>query len=168
MQFETVALLIVVAGVVVYTLSRKYPGGGGAERSETPRQRPAQLPQREARVDPAAPEPGTDTPRGRAYPIAVVGEQYPNRDGSDRQSVIQRLQPGAVILLVREPDNPRDPNAVHLTDAQGQGVGYLDRDRAVQISEQLRTGAQITAEVRQVLPPNERRDYWALVLTVYF
>jgi hypothetical protein len=72
--------------------------------------------------------------------IAVVGE-------SNYQDELSRVagpkQPGGVKLtvravLMREPDNPYDPNAVAIfLDGAGK-VGYLSRDDAVEYGDLLR------------------------------
>lgn len=60
------------------------------------------------------------------YYVAVVGESFPNRDGSDRQAIIRRLRQGHPITLRHEPDNPYDPSAIAVDSARGQ-IGYLAR-----------------------------------------
>lgn len=66
---------------------------------------------------------------GNAYYCALVGEEFDNRDGTSRQDVIDGLQKGDPVVLVREPNNIHDRNAVLVT-ARGRGIGYLPRNCA--------------------------------------
>lgn len=116
----------------------------------------------------SVPSPASETPRGRAYPIAVVGEQYRNHDGTDRQAAIRQLTPGEAVDLVPEPNNEHDPGAVLVCDRNGRGIGYLPADRAFRISDEIRGGKAITADVREILAPHDGRGFWSVVLTVYF
>jgi hypothetical protein len=55
----------------------------------------------------------------------VVGVSYENKDGTSRQSIIERCRPGEILRLVREPDNPHDTNAVKVLRQNGEQLGYL-------------------------------------------
>lgn len=48
---------------------------------------------------------------------AVVGLPFPNPDGSSRNAVAARLEVGHLLVMVREPHNPYDPNAVAVYEA---------------------------------------------------
>jgi hypothetical protein len=55
----------------------------------------------------------------------VSGVSYTNEDGTDRQSIIRKYcREGTPLTLVRERDNPRDPNAVAIYVGPRQ-IGYL-------------------------------------------
>lgn len=62
------------------------------------------------------------------YEVKVVGVTY---DG--RQSVVNQLAIGEKVLLVREPNNPYDNNAIQVNRTNGQSIGYISRN----ISETL-------------------------------
>lgn len=49
---------------------------------------------------------------GRWFAINVVGESHVNADGSSRQAIIRKLRASDPLLLVAEPDNPFDGEAV--------------------------------------------------------
>lgn len=76
--------------------------------------------------------------RKGSFPMEVVGESHyqaaleqvcgpHNREG-------YRVEVNAV--LVREPDNPHDPNAVSV-EVGGQKVGYLPRENAIRVGGQM-------------------------------
>jgi hypothetical protein len=48
------------------------------------------------------------------YPVPVAGESFGNPDGSSRQAEIAQLKSGEPVNLIREPDNPHDPNAIRV------------------------------------------------------
>ena len=62
---------------------------------------------------------------GSKYTFRVVGDFV-----HDRQYRASRLQIGEPVLLVREPCNEHDPNAVSVRDSQGGDLGYLKREVA--------------------------------------
>jgi hypothetical protein len=45
---------------------------------------------------------------------------------------VARAVPGEHVLLVREPDNADDPNAIVVCDMAGRQLGYLPRDLAAE------------------------------------
>lgn len=54
--------------------------------------------------------------------------------------------PGTPVRLVREPDNPHDPNAVAVHDHHRDGVAaYLDGTRAKAVSKVLDSGRPLAA-----------------------
>lgn len=69
------------------------------------------------------------TTRIPALSLAVVGAQYPNRDGSDRRFEILLCTPGEPVELVPEPRNRHDENAVAVRSARGVQIGYLTAER---------------------------------------
>jgi hypothetical protein len=71
----------------------------------------------------APPQPET----GRTFRSAVAGESYRNGDGSSRQEILRRCRTGEEILLVPEPDNPHDSDAVKVQRHNGEQIGYLPR-----------------------------------------
>lgn len=61
----------------------------------------------------------------RSIETRVVGVTYENR-----QAVIALLTEGERVSLIREPDNPFDPNAVKVVRWDRQQIGFLDRELA--------------------------------------
>ena len=55
----------------------------------------------------------------------------------NRQEIIQNLQLGEIVLMVREPMNPFDPNAIKVIRQDGCQIGYLDRQLAFRLSQRL-------------------------------
>ena len=55
----------------------------------------------------------------------VVGVTFENR-----QEVVARLSEGERVSLIRDPDNPFDPNAVKVVRWDHQQIGFLDRELA--------------------------------------
>jgi len=64
----------------------------------------------------------------RGFFMAVVGESYQNKDGQSRQKIIRDARSGDRALLVPEPDNPHDKEAVMVCLADGRQIGYVGRD----------------------------------------
>lgn len=85
------------------------------------------------------------TTRIPAHSLAVVGAQYPNRDGSDRRFEILLCTPGEPVELVPEPRNRHDENAVAVRSARGVQIGYLTAERCGRIGSILRSGREVQA-----------------------
>ncbi|MDO4281270.1 MAG: single-stranded-DNA-specific exonuclease RecJ [Peptococcaceae bacterium] len=68
----------------------------------------------------------------------------------NRQALIADLQPGAVLRLLRETQNPVDANAIAcLSEADAQ-IGYLSRDIAAQLAPIMDLGAEFEAIVTDI------------------
>jgi hypothetical protein len=78
-------------------------------------------------------------PRGDAFEFHVHGVTLPNKNGLSRQNVILRLWVRDPLCLVREPDNPKDPNAIRVDARQGI-VGYVPAAGAQALAARLDAG----------------------------
>ena len=65
------------------------------------------------------------------------------------------VKAGDRLELVREPDNPYDPNAVRI-DWQGRKLGYLPRRDNAAVARQLDRGAALQAMVVQLVQNRNR------------
>jgi len=68
----------------------------------------------------------------------VAGESSPNRDNTNRQTIIASCRVGEPLLLEPEPDNPQDENAVRVLREDGKQIGYLERAMAARLFDDLR------------------------------
>jgi single-stranded-DNA-specific exonuclease len=66
-----------------------------------------------------------------------------------RQDLVAGLRPGEALMLVREPQNPADPNAVAVRYGR-LGIGYVRKQIAARIAPNIDAGERYTAEVRHV------------------
>ena len=75
----------------------------------------------------------------------------------EAKAVWDRLQPGDALVLVREPANPHDPNAVRV-DWDGHVLGYLPQSDNMDIARQLDRGQALKARIAKLaLYRNHRR-----------
>jgi single-stranded-DNA-specific exonuclease len=88
----------------------------------------------------------------------VVGVTF---DG--RQEVVATLKSGDELVLVREPTNKYDKNAVavhiDLNGFAGQQLGYINRVLAEKMSARLSRGVKLSAVVDEVTGGGEGYDY---------
>src|SRR5688572_28522636 len=71
--------------------------------------------------------------------VSVVGEQYYALGLRDRS-----FAPGQRLMLMRQPQNPHDSNAVAVFNSGGSlQVGYLPREDAKRIARTLDKGVQL-------------------------
>lgn len=79
----------------------------------------------------------------------VVGESRPSRDGTSRQLLLLRCEPGDPIALERQPDNEYDPNAI-LVVWEGHDLGFLASEDAAAIAPALDHGRAYKANIHKL------------------
>ncbi|PKN82956.1 MAG: hypothetical protein CVU47_01310 [Chloroflexi bacterium HGW-Chloroflexi-9] len=79
-----------------------------------------------------------------AYEARVAGLQYENR-----RAHLSELEPGMPLRLLRDYDNPYDPNAIWV-EHQGAQLGFLPRPLARLIAPSLDSGVQFEAKATSV------------------
>lgn len=83
---------------------------------------------------------------GNTYFSKLVGVTFQNANGESRQQIIRSLSKsglldaGAILQVVREPNNVYDPNAVAIYTPDGQQLGYLNRKDAAYVTQALDAG----------------------------
>jgi hypothetical protein len=80
----------------------------------------------------------------------VYGVGHRNADGTDRQKIAAKCVPGEALSLIREPNNPHDPNAIALFRRNGQQLGYVGGGLAETLAPVLDGGGYVTAVVAEV------------------
>ena len=73
----------------------------------------------------------------------------------DRQLHVQSLREGQTLSLLREPNNPADPNAICCLTENGEKLGYLSRQIASQLAPLVDLGVSYHAEVAQITGKEE-------------
>jgi HIRAN domain len=63
--------------------------------------------------------------QGNWFEHAISGVTMKGRDGTDRQFLVSKLRKADELLLVREPENPYDPNAIMIQTPAGKTLGYV-------------------------------------------
>ena len=63
-----------------------------------------------------------------------------------------RLQPGQKLLILREQDNPHDPNAILLTTPNGLKIGYVNKQRAKWVARLIDEGTRLQGIILQAGP----------------
>ncbi|MEE8715848.1 MAG: single-stranded-DNA-specific exonuclease RecJ [Coriobacteriales bacterium] len=84
----------------------------------------------------------TNIAQAPSFHTKVVGVSF-----EGRQQVVARLSTDDELLLVREPDNPHDPNAVAVTTRDGVRLGYLRRTVAAALAPEIDRGARYRVQV---------------------
>lgn len=79
----------------------------------------------------------------RSFDVRIVGVTF-----CHRQETISKLRIGQPLLVVRDPINPYDKNAIKVLTMSGEQVGFLDRNLAAMLSERMdHFGREITGVV---------------------
>ena len=60
----------------------------------------------------------------------LVGEGQQNADGTYRQGELWRCLPGERVVLIHQPNNPHDENAILVVSCRAIGIGYVRRGEA--------------------------------------
>lgn len=77
-----------------------------------------------------------------SFVTKVVGVSF-----GGRQDCARTLQAGQALLVVRQPDNPEDPNAIAVETTEGASLGFLRRQIAAALAPAMDAGAAYSAEV---------------------
>ena len=77
--------------------------------------------------------------------LAVVGVDFPNADGSNRRSDAMMTLPGEPVVLVPEPKNKHDDNAIAVIGPRGVQLGYVNAERAPYIGGRMSRGEDVVA-----------------------
>lgn len=86
------------------------------------------------------------------YTITIKGESYTNSNGTKRQDILHECQPGESIILVREPRNKYDKNAVAVYRDKGhQQLGYTSRKDAEWIARIIDDGGKLEAKINKII-----------------
>ncbi|MFY7788559.1 MAG: HIRAN domain-containing protein [Thermoflexibacteraceae bacterium] len=80
----------------------------------------------------------------------ITGTAYRNPDGNDRQVIITKMKVGEKLLLIPEPTNPYDKDAIQLVRVTGELVGYLEMDLALEIKSRLLRKTLVEATVSNI------------------
>jgi len=67
----------------------------------------------------------------------------------EAKSVWDEMRVGDAVALLREPDNPHDPNAVRV-EWNGRVLGYLPRDDNESVARQIDRGNRLAARVARL------------------
>lgn len=93
----------------------------------------------------------TDKPHP-SVKCAVAGINHLAFDGQHRQDIIAKCRLGEPIILIRDPDNPADPDAVALFRKTGESIGFLTRYDAEEIAPLMDKGWPMSAEIIAIEP----------------
>jgi hypothetical protein len=94
----------------------------------------------------------------------VIGVTYANADGSSRQEIIGNCRKGDELILLREPSNPYDTNAIKVCTFKQPGffsrllgrkplllqLGYLSEYVASRIAPLMDEGVHVQAVVNEI------------------
>jgi hypothetical protein len=79
--------------------------------------------------------------------VPIVGISYERR-----AEIAERFaEVGDPVYLVREPDNPADPNAVMVLLRQGYQIGYVPREEAEKLAPLLDAGYKQRAWIKKIV-----------------
>jgi len=81
-----------------------------------------------------------------------------------RQDAIARLAPGVPLRVVRQPDNPHDPNAIALFDTHGTHLGYFNRRLAAALAPVIDKGVEYDVEVTDLTGGADGKSHGVNVL----
>ena len=66
--------------------------------------------------------------------LMLESSRFRSQSGN-RQAVIAKLKTRDPLVLIREPDNQYDPNAIKVVTSQGKQIGYLNKWMAERFAE---------------------------------
>lgn len=93
------------------------------------------------------PQPSTEP---RHFFLQVHGIYHRNADGSSRQKIIRSCGPGDPLVLVPEPENKYDPDAIKVCRPDGTQLGYVPSGHSSKLSNELAIGWTFRVTADQV------------------
>lgn len=84
--------------------------------------------------------------KSKVFNTRIRGARFHDR------AAYSSLRPGTALILVREADNPYDPNAILVLDFCACDVGYIAREDAARIAPVMDQGNLPLAHVRHRRP----------------
>ena len=85
----------------------------------------------------------------------IVGVTFENR-----QENIKKIRAGEVVLLIREPNNPYDENAIAVKSRSGLSLGHIKRELAYELAPRLdRLGKPLEGKVLAVTGGDAGKSY---------
>lgn len=103
----------------------------------------------------------------RRFGRQLKGLSHPNKNGKDRLVLVRSLSVGTPLVLVPDPGNEYDRNAVliYRADDLAEDLGYLDATGAKQICRMIECGATFDADVYWI--DRHTPDFPKIYLWVY-
>ncbi|WP_274363743.1 HIRAN domain-containing protein [Paenibacillus thermotolerans] len=106
-----------------------------------------------------------DNDEYRQFQLNVAGITHKNEDGSKRADVAFSCHYGQKLLLVRDPENPYDSNAVQVLTEYGQQLGFIDSWNAKEMQASLKGTSRVYERIEAIFieagmfrPEGEKRD----------
>jgi DNA helicase IV len=99
--------------------------------------------------------PGTEVHHTR-----VAGVTYDNR-----APAIRRLRIDEAVMLMRRPNNPKDPNAIEVVSVRSESLGYIPATLAARLARRVDAlGGQLQAIVTEMHPGEANGSYLSLAI----
>lgn len=101
--------------------------------------------------------------------LHVVGVTFNNEDGTSRQQILETVNSGDILKLVREPGNVYDINAIKVDTEDGRQIGYIGKQYAEILAPMMDMGKRFSAVVEDTglhRPKNAKKSirYCAIVI----
>ncbi|WP_027001298.1 HIRAN domain-containing protein [Hugenholtzia roseola] len=100
-------------------------------------------------------DPAKNTKALKPIQTKVMGVRYANPDGSERQKIIAKCKKGDKLLLLPDPLNRYDKDAIKITTLRDEIIGYLDADLALEVRRRLEEGLLVKASICQIYKNKE-------------
>lgn len=89
----------------------------------------------------------------------VAGTGYKNDDtGVERPKIIAQTKVGEMLMLIPDPTNRFDPDAVKVVRLNGEQIGFLDMDTAVEIKSRLERGSLVESRIVSIQGSKEKPE----------
>src|SRR6056297_2600171 len=88
----------------------------------------------------------------RTFYTKIVGHTFIN----GYQDLLKEINIGETLIFIREPKNEYDPNAVKVMNSRGQRIGYIPKEKAEELSTEIKDGFYVYAKANEKLFHNRK------------
>ncbi|RFB34022.1 HIRAN domain-containing protein [Brevibacillus sp. VP] len=98
------------------------------------------------------------------WELLAVGVTFDNEDGTNRQTVLKRCNPGEEITLKRN-TSKKYPNAVEIWSKHGQ-IGHISEKDAAELAPLIDRGKHILAAIKKITGGTNDKPTYGCVLSL--
>ena len=127
-----IVITLLIVGIVVFVSKKNKKSQAVKPSIVSENQQHSVFQQWEAQFDPE-----NSTEKLRSFHSKIVGVTFENEDGRKRQQIISQCKVGERLILIPDPTNKYDEDAVKVCRSNGEQIGHLNSSFAFELKERM-------------------------------